>query len=851
MKLSRLSLIILLYLSIATPTHAQELAIKTEPLLSILTSIEKQFGVTFTYADKVIENIRIHPTSSLNLNETLQSLAKQTNLHFTFLTENNILISNAEDDEETSTICGYLFDNDSKQPIEGISIVAQNSKVSTMSNQSGFFSLVLSNKNNQLVFNHLAYPSFSVAVSDLLKNKDCKTLWLQQKVEKLNEIILQNYLTSGINIQTDNTIRIDIQNSGILPGLIEPDILQKIQALPGISSVNETISNINIRGGANDQNLLLWDDIKMYHSGHFFGLISAFNPYLINEVTIIKNGTNAQFNDAVSGTISIETHDQINENPFGGAGLNLLSTDAFAHIPLSEKLAVQFSGRRALTDVIHTPTFDNYFKKAFQNSKITNLNNYQNNEIKTNSDFSFHDYSFKLLYDADKNTQIRLSFLNVENQLFFNESVQTATVSDDKTSDLRQKNIAAGLKVLKKWNPHFRTEFHTYYTKYNIDAQNYSLFNEQRLIQQNEVLETGAKLNTFWQLNKNTELLNGYQYYELGITNAEDVNVPIFIRTIKKVIRNHSVYSQLNFVSSNRKTFINSGIRLNYIEKFGQIMAEPRFQALHKFSPNFSFKVAGEFKSQNATQIIDLQEDFLGVQKSRWVLADEKTIPILKSKQASVGFHYKRNLFLIDIEGFYKYVDGITTANQGFQNQHQYIKTTGSYNVKGIEFLINKKTSVYSIWLGYTFTKNDYHFPELSPSIFPNNLDIRHSISAGNTYHLGNFDLAFGLRWRTGKPHTIPNFADPVNTGGLIKTINYNEPNQQRLPNYFRGDISATYNFNITEKVHALAGVSFLNLFNNKNILNSYYKLDTENDLKEINNTSIETTPNFTFRVSF
>lgn len=58
---------------------------------------------------------------------------------------------------------------------------------------------------------------------------------------------------------------------GILPGLIEPDILQTVQALPGIKSIDETVSDINVRGGTNDQNLILWNGIKMYQSGHFLG----------------------------------------------------------------------------------------------------------------------------------------------------------------------------------------------------------------------------------------------------------------------------------------------------------------------------------------------------------------------------------------------------------------------------------------------------------------------------------------------------------------------------------------------------------------------------------------------------
>jgi hypothetical protein len=39
-------------------------------------------------------------------------------------------------------------------------------------------------------------------------------------------------------------------------GLIEPDILQSVQALPGVESTN-SIANINVRGGTNDQNLVL------------------------------------------------------------------------------------------------------------------------------------------------------------------------------------------------------------------------------------------------------------------------------------------------------------------------------------------------------------------------------------------------------------------------------------------------------------------------------------------------------------------------------------------------------------------------------------------------------------------
>ena len=56
----------------------------------------------------------------------------------------------------------------------------------------------------------------------------------------------QTVLTKGIQLTKNNTLKIAPEKLGVLPGLVEPDILQLIQLLPGIQSVNETISNISI-----------------------------------------------------------------------------------------------------------------------------------------------------------------------------------------------------------------------------------------------------------------------------------------------------------------------------------------------------------------------------------------------------------------------------------------------------------------------------------------------------------------------------------------------------------------------------------------------------------------------------
>ena len=108
------------------------------------------------------------------------------------------------------------------------------------------------------------------------------------KVEQLENVIVNGYLTRGISKNKNATFRINPQVLEILPGLTEPDILESIQQLPGVVSANETASSFSVRGGISDQNRMIWDGINMYHKGHLFGMISPFNPNTTQNITFIN-----------------------------------------------------------------------------------------------------------------------------------------------------------------------------------------------------------------------------------------------------------------------------------------------------------------------------------------------------------------------------------------------------------------------------------------------------------------------------------------------------------------------------------------------------------------------------------
>lgn len=274
-----------------------------------------------------------------------------------------------------------------------------------------------------------------------------------------------------------------------------------------------------------------------------------------------------------------------------------------------------------------------------------------------------------------------------------------------------------------------------------------------------------------------------------------------------------------------------------------------------KFGNGFAFEVLGEFKSQSTTQRIDFESDFLGIEKRRWILADGENTPIIKSKQASAGLVYSKKGLFMNLEGFYKIVEDINSANQGLQNQFQFSKAIGNYTVKGAEVVVNKKTKSFSTWLSYMYSKNNYEFENLEPSTFANNLDVQHSATLAGTYSLNALKIALGLNWHSGKPYTIPLENFETTTEGGITTIQFDAPNNERLPDYFRADLSAEYLWKLSPSIDAKINIALLNLLNTENTINIRYALarDENNEItvNQIEEISLGITPNFSFQVLF
>jgi len=692
-----------------------------------------------------------------------------------------------------------------------------------------------------------------IAVSSRKQNKETQSFLNPQDTLSiyLNEIEIQKYLTTGMSKNKDGVFIVNPKKFGILPGLIEPDVLQTMQQIPGIYSANETISNINVRSGTNDQNLFLWNGIRMFQTGHFFGLISAFNSSLAQKIAISKNGSSAFYGESISSVIDISSLSNEIENTNGSLSTNLISTEFNAKIKTSEKSSFQISGRRSFTDMVSSPTYRNYYKRVFQNTIVTNLDNNKNVNYNTDEKFYFYDFTAQYQQKIDSKTELVLDIIGINNSLDLTQNVTSNSIFTSKNSNLKQRNFGGNITLKTQWNESNFSKINFYSSYYNLDATNQSIETNQILDQQNTVFDNGLRLENKHIVNSNLVFNNGYQYNEIGVTNYENINNPAFRKKTKEVLRMHALILETEIQNNDKTIFLKTGLRTNYIEDFGLLIFEPRLQFNYAISNQFNLEVLGEQKSQVTSQIIDLQQDFLGIEKRRWTLADNDKIPVQKSKQISIGFSFKNKNWLVTLDNYYKKVTGIYSPSQAFQNQLEFTKINGNYSVIGSEVLLQRNFKHFYTWLSYGLSNSEYTFNKSIPIQFVNNFQIVHSISWAGIYEWKKLKMALGSKWHSGRPETSPltnilNFDNP-----LKPEIIYNNPNNKNSNDYFEVNFSAAYDWKLTSRTNVQLGISILNILNKKNIVSRYYRVNKNNSIESVNTYSLERTPNVSLKLSF
>ncbi len=838
----RLMLIVALFVSTLCYTQEKfEISYTNTPLKEVLSDIESKTEILFSYSQEVIASkIITISQQEIGIDNLLPLLATQTDLIFEKVSSQQVIIT------QRKVICGYVVDAITKAVLPYVTVII-NSDLNTTTDDNGYFGIEDTNfatENIQLSF--IGYDDKEVEIK---ADDPCQTIALDPLSSALDEVVVLGYITSGIDRNKDGSVALDTEKLGILPGLVSPDIAQSIQLIPGISTLDESATGIQIRGGSPDQNLVLYDDIKLFNTGYFYGMFSLFNPFATKKATVFRSGTSASYGDRISGIIDISSGESIPEKTEGGLEIDGLSANGYVKVPLSEKIAVYAFARRSYAGIVETPTYNSYADKIFTNFGVAQDINGNVLELETdddfsretsNNDFSFTDVSTKLVVKPNAKNSISVSGLYTRNRLDFDFTGGEELVVDS----LITQNKGFSVNWKHKTSEKQQEKLTAYFSEYNSFYQNDEIKDEtgdgildlaEINIRKNDISDLGLKFTSTSTIKETQKLTLGYElsYTDLNIIISKENPVDAEFESSGQDDSNlkNALFGEYTFNFKNTG-FINAGVRLLHYSSLDEFLIEPRINLEFPLNDRFRIKTAVEQRNQPISQLVEFNHTELRLENELWRLSDDEQFPLLSSNQISGGvlYHYKN--FNIDVDAYYKELEGLTTFTNGFSNPLENLEE-GESTIKGLDVLLKYRWDNYKIWGGYTYNDITFQFPNLqdTPFKFPGNNDITHSFRISNTLQLEKWQFSLGWQFRTGKPITPVNSyeiqidADGENAG----VVDFGAVNSDKLPDFHRLDASILYDFNIktgNKKLKAQLGLSFLNIYDRIKPLNLIYKAE-------------------------
>lgn len=779
------------------------------PLKSVLEQIAAAHSVRFSYIDEelIVYTLAV-PDPKKSLKAKLDHIRKQTRLRIEAVSGNYYTIYN--DRKMDKPLCGFLVDAETGRGIENAQVTIENTAHSATSNQTGYFELPVLSPNVILV-RHLGYKSVRIEAQNLYVN-ECPAFRMEAVVEKLNEVTARRYLATGISRNNYGELVVRPGKFGILPGLTEPDVLQAMQQVPGILSTDETVSNISVRGGTHDQNLFLWNGIRVFQTGHFFGLISAFNPLLATNIAISKNGSSAFFGESVSSLVDISSHTRVTDSCYNVVTVDMISANFFSKVRLSERATVQASGRRTFTDVFTSPTFREYEQRIFDNQEARA--NEQQTILDPEEGFEFYDISAQYHQKVGQKHDFIADFIGLENSVGMLRQTDPGQIR----SRLRQRNFGGSLTWKAQWDEQNNSEVQAYGSWYELVSKlSPTLSVADR---SNEVSDAGLRLRHEMSLSGALKFAAGYQFDRVSITDKQQTD------SERAASESHIFVAESRYRSATGNTEVRGGLRGNYFGRYALFLIEPRLSFTQLLSDKLKLEILAERKSQTMTQLIDAGQDASPIEQRRWALADQEQVPVQRSLQGSVGLVYNHDGWLVSLENFYKKITGISSDSQGFTNQFEFLSAAGEYRVWGSELLCQKSFGRVLGWVSYGFNDNQYDFGQFSPSRFPNNYSISHAVSGAAIYEWDKLRLALGMKWRTGQPVTAPDsfVINPENPDEA--EIIYASPNSERLKEYLQFNFSASKSWDVSQMVRITGNASVLNIFDRDNEIGRRYRVE-------------------------
>jgi TonB dependent receptor/CarboxypepD_reg-like domain/TonB-dependent Receptor Plug Domain len=742
--------------------------------------------------------------------------------------------NSANNGQANAFVSGYVRDTKTGEPVVGASVYIDKPRIGVATDQYGYYAISL--PKGRRVLNIQSIGMKDTRRQLLLKGDGKMNIDLESQVMMLKNVIVSGQKISNVRGMEMGVQKLDVKTIKQVPVVFgEADVLKVMLTLPGVKSVGEASTGLNVRGGAADQNLILFNEATIFNPTHFFGLFSAFNPEVVKSVELYKSSIPARYGGRLSSVLDITSREGNKKEITGSAGIGLLTSRLDIEGPLvKDKTSFILGGRTTYADWLLNllPEQYKHSKASFYdlNMDVSHEINKKNNlyftaytssdHFNLNSDttYDYMNLNFSLKWKHNFNDKLYGVFTTGYDRYQYDISSQANPVNAYKlTFDINQEYLKAHFNYYLSSSHSVEFGLNSIY--YKLDPGNYEPFSKVSLVAPDIVnaqraLESALYVSDTYTITDRFSVEGGIRYSMYNYLGPQSVNQ--YAEGLPKTA--DDIVTTKSYASG------------SFIKTYGG--PEYRISVKYEISDSFSIK-AGYNTQRQYTHV--LSNTTAIAPTDIWQLSDPNIKP-QSGDQISLGLYknFLSNTVETSVEVYYKNIQHYLDYKSGavlVLNHHietDVLNTNGK--AYGVELMIKKLTGKLNGWISYSYSRtllkqDDPNAGEIinEGKYYPANYDQPHSATVIANYRVNHrFSISANGTYSTGRPITLPIgvfFYD-----NSFRTL-YADRNAYRIPDYFRVDFSMNIegNHRIHQTTHNSWTLGVYNLTGRKNPYSVYY----------------------------
>ncbi len=748
-------------------------------------------------------------------------------------------------------VTGYIRDGKNNQPIAGANIFIQETRQGATTGKDGFFAISVKEGRYSLRVSHIGWLPITQTIN-MTKNTLLE-LNLTEDTKYLEEVIVtseapdRNVRKVELGVST-----LSIKSIKRIPAFMgEVDVVRSLLLLPGVTTVGEGATGINVRGGSIDQNLMLLDDAPIFNSGHLFGFFSVFNPDVVREATLHRGGIAAAYGGRASAILDVKVREPEAEKWTVNGGIGLVSDRLSVEGPLiAKKFFVMAATRVSFNDFLFPlgpkslrDTRANFYdfttklKYLFNEHHSLTFTGYSGNDLfklpgdslsSVEVNATSTQYNYRTLAGTLRWNYFISNRFNLATSAIWSDYQVVSSVADPAnafklTADVQHRQLKSDLSI-------HTSEAHQIQT--GVSLIDYHLQPNQLVpgvgsnvlpvtLSTEQAYELAAYVQDEWTLNNRVSLQAGLRYSQ-------------FMNRGPSSVRTYAEGSERTPESVVSTRTYGTGQVYNQVGGL-----EPRLSLRVSLGEGQSVKMGYNRMRQYINLVTNTTA---ALPTSRWKLSDPYLKPQI-TDQVSVGYFRNTPDNAIEVSGevYYKnlqnaidYKDG---ANLQLNNTPETDLLQGKGHAYGFETMLRKNKGAWTGWVSYTFSRT--FLTITSPiaaervnggTMYPANYDKPHNFNAMAVYRPSlRFSMSFNFTYSTGRPITQPYARAQIN--GVYVPIYVNR-NQERIPDYHRLDFSMNFEQDPAKPRRFQSSWIFAvyNVYGHKNAYSVFYRLNPRAD---------------------